>query len=123
MEYLQFLEPWMIPIVIMICVTIIVAVSVIGNIIITSMKRKDGKSLSDNKEFINALREFKENIDQRVENLEDAIHSERKRTASLKTGEGEKSKMQSAIELELDNKSPKEEKTNDSAKLRNMLNQ
>lgn len=123
MEFIQLLEPWMIPIIIMICVTIIVAVSVIGNIITTSMKRKDGKDLSENKEFINALREFKENIDQRVANLEDVVHAERKRNASLKANEGKKTNMQSAIELELDDEKTQEQDANESSKLRNMLNQ
>ncbi|WP_234567639.1 hypothetical protein [Rhodohalobacter sp. 614A] len=123
MEFIQLLEPWMIPIIIMICVTIIVAVSVIGNIITTSMKRKDGKDLSENKEFINALREFKENIDQRVANLEDVVHAERKRNASLKANEGKKTNMQSAIELELDEEKTQEQDANESSKLRNMLNQ
>lgn len=123
MEFIQLLEPWMIPIIIMICVTIIVAVSVIGNIITTSMKRKDGKDLSENKEFINALREFKENIDQRVANLEDVVHAERKRNTSLKANEGKKTNMQSAIELELDDEKTQEQDANESSKLRNMLNQ
>lgn len=123
MEFLQFLEPWMIPIVIMICVTLIVIVTSVTKIITTSISKKEGKSLSENKEFLNALREFKENIDQRMENLEDVVHAERKRSASLKSGEGKKTKMQSAIELELDDETPQEQKTGDSSKLRNMLNQ
>lgn len=123
MEFVQFLEPWMIPIVIMVCVTLIVLISSVTKIITTSISKKEGKNLSENKEFLNALREFKENIDQRVGNLEDVIHSERKRSASLKSGEGKKTKMQSAIELELDDETPQEQKSGDSSKLRNMLNQ
>lgn len=121
MEYLQFLEPWMIPIVIMICVTIIVTVSVIGNIITTSMKRKDGKNLSENKEFLNALRDFKESIDQRVSNLERIAASEKSPiTPERKNKERQK---QSAIELELDEEPNPEEETHQTSKLRNMLNQ
>ncbi len=124
MEFLQFLEPWMIPIVIMVCVTLIVMITSVTKIITTSISKKEGKSLSENKEFLNALREFKENIDQRVANLENAVHTERKHTTSLKPGEGKKTKMQSAIELELDDEIPREQKTSsDSSKLRNMLNQ
>lgn len=123
MDFLQFLEPWMIPIVIMICVTIIVAVSVIGNIITTSMKRKDGKSLSENQEFINALREFKENIEQRVSDLEEMVVNEsKKRPATLKSGP-EKERGNGAIQLEFDDEEPQEKKTSGSSKLPNMLNQ
>lgn len=122
MEYIQFMEPWMIPIVIMICATIIVTVAVIGNIITTSMKRKDGKSLAENKEFIAALREFKESIDRRVSNLEKLAASE-KPEASKKRGNKSIRSHQSAIEIELDDESPQKEKTPDSSKLKNMLNQ
>lgn len=122
MEYLQLLEPWMIPIVIMICATIIVTVGVIGNIITTSMKRKKGKSLSENKEFLNALREFKENIDQRVSNLEKLAASE-KPGASGGRGSKRIHNQQSAIELELDDETSQEESTHEPSKLRNMLNQ
>ncbi|MDX1641506.1 MAG: hypothetical protein R3220_07395 [Balneolaceae bacterium] len=122
MEFLQFLEPWMIPIVIMVCVTLIVIVTSVTKIITTSISKKEGKSISENKEFLNALREFKENIDQRVTHLEDAVIAERKKAASQKSGK-ENPKIQSAIELELDDEKPREQETSESSKLRNMLNQ
>ena len=119
MEFLQFMEPWMIPIVIMVCVTLIVAISVIGSIIKTSMERKNS-SLSDNQEFLEALRDFKENMDRRVSNLEKIAAAEKPTTQKLNKREPKK---QSAIELELDDsRSKKEEEINQSSKLKNMLN-
>lgn len=122
MEFLQFIEPWMIPIVIMICVTLIVIITSVTKIITTSISNKEGKSLSENKEFLNALREFKENIDQRVANLEDALIAEKKKSASLKSG-NEKSNMQKTIELEMDEEPDNKKQELDSSKLKNMLNQ
>lgn len=118
MEFLQFLEPWMIPIVIMVCVTLIVAISVIGNIITTSMKKKKS-SLSDNQEFLDALRDFKENMDRRVSNLEKIAAAEQPQINSTKKREPQK---QRTIELELDDDRSKEEESNHSSKLKNMLN-
>jgi hypothetical protein len=119
MEFLQFLEPWMIPIVIMICVTLIVAISVIGSIIKASMKKKNS-SLSDNQEFLEALRDFKENMDRRVSNLERIAASEEPSTQKLNKHEPKK---QSAIELELDEETRSSKNSKESSsKLRNMLN-
>lgn len=122
MEFLQFLEPWMIPIVIMICVTLIVIVASITKIITTSMKEKNRSGeLSSNKEFLNALREFKENIDTRVRNLEEIAAAEKPSAQKLKSREPKK---QSTIELEFDeNGSDEEEELKQSSKLKNMLNQ
>lgn len=121
MEFLQLLEPWMIPIVIMICVTVIVIVGSITKIITTSMKEKNRSGeLSSNKEFLNALREFKENIDRRVSNLEKIAAAENPPANSAKNRQNKK---QSSIELELDDNRSKEEELNRSSKLKNMLNQ
>lgn len=119
MEFIQFLEPWMIPIIIMICVTLIVAISVIGNIITTSMKKKEGQPLAENKEFINALREFKEDIDMRVRNLEVIASAEKPSTQKLKEREPKK---QSTISLELEDYRETEKESEQSSKLKNMLN-
>ncbi len=118
MEFLQFLEPWMIPIVIMVCVTLIVAISVIGNIITTSMKKKNS-SLSDNQEFLEALRDFKENMDRRVSNLEKIAAAENPKTNSTKKREPQK---QRTIELEMDDDRSTQQELNKSSKLKNMLN-
>lgn len=119
MEFIQFLEPWMIPIIIMICVTLIVAISVIGNIITTSMKKKEGRPLAENKEFINALREFKEDIDMRVRNLEKIASAEKTSTQKLKEREPKK---KNTISLELDDYNSPEKQSNQPSKLKNMLN-
>ena len=119
MDFLQFMEPWMIPIVIMVCVTLIVAISVVGNIITTSMKKKEGADLSENKEFINALREFKESMDHRVSRLERMVADEK---SSPSDGVNKRIKKQNTIELELDDESPQEDNVNQSSKLKNMLN-
>lgn len=120
MEFLQFLEPWMIPIVIMICVTLIVMITSVTKIITTSMSKKEGENLSENKEFLNALRDFKENMDRRVSNLEKIAASENPSgTTERKTKEKQN---QSAIELELDDEPIRKEEVNQ-AKLKNMLNQ
>lgn len=119
MEFIQSLEPWMIPIIIMICVTIIVAISVIGSIIKTSMMKKNS-SLSDNQEFLDALRDFKENMDRRVRNLEKIVADENSDEDKLKKRENQK---QNAIELELDDDGSKENiSSTQSSKLKNMLN-
>lgn len=118
MEFLQFLEPWMIPIVIMICVTLIVAISVIGSIIKASIERKNS-SLPDNQEFLEALRDFKETMDRRVSNLEEIAAAENSERGRLKNQEPQK---QNRIELELDDERSKELDSNQSSKLKNMLN-
>lgn len=119
MEFLQFLEPWMIPIVIMICVTLIVAISVIGSIIKASIEKKNS-SLPDNQEFLEALRDFKKNMDRRVSNLERIAAAEKPSEKKLDKHEPKK---QSAIELELNDNRSKKKESNQSSKLKNMLNQ
>lgn len=121
MEFIQLLEPWMIPIIIMICVTIIVAISVVGNIITTTMKKKEKNSLSENKEFLDALRDFKESMDRRVAHLEKKAAAEKPNSST--TAKNPVKQKQSAIELEFDDDSSPDEEAHQSSKLRNMLNQ
>jgi len=121
MEFIQFMEPWMIPIFIMVFVTLIVIVSSVTKIITTSMKEKNSSgNLSENKEFLNALREFKETMERRVSNLEKlAASGELKpRTKNSTT----KRNNQSSIELEL-NENSEAEKSKEPSRLKNMLNQ
>lgn len=120
MEYLQFLEPWMIPIVIMICVTLIVMISSVTKIITTSMNKREGKSLAENKEFLNALREFKETMDRRVSNLEKIAASEEPVTSSDR--QVKRKQNQRSIELEFDDEPAREKEIDQSPKLKNMLN-
>ncbi|MDZ7717471.1 MAG: hypothetical protein U5K72_01475 [Balneolaceae bacterium] len=120
MEYLQFLEPWMIPIVIMICVTVIVIVSSVTTIITTSIKEKNRSGeLTENKEFLNALREFKENMDSRVQNLEKIAAAENPAADRSKNRVTQK---QSSIEFDLDDNRTEKEALNPPSKLKNMLN-
>lgn len=124
MEFVQFLEPWMIPIVIMICVTLIVIVTSVTKIITTSMKEKNRSGdLSSNQEFLNALREFKENIDSRVRNLEEIATVEKPSEQRSKSRQNRGNQQQSAIELELDDSRSEKENGNRSSNLKNMLNQ
>lgn len=122
MEFLQFLEPWMIPIVIMICVTLIVIITSVTKIITTSMTRKEGRNLSENQEFLDALRDFKENIDRRVANLEEIASAEREDSPQIKSKKSTK-RGQSAIELKIDDKRSRTDESNQSSNLKNMLNQ
>ena len=101
----------------------IVFIIMIGSIIKTWMKKGSSKSLSENQEFLEALREFKENMERRMSNLEEIVSDERSSTVSLESGEKKRS-SQSAIELELEEESKVETKSGkENTKLRNMLNQ
>lgn len=101
----------------------IVFIVMVGSLIKTWMKRGSTKNLSENQEFLQALREFKENMERRMSNLEEIVSDEKPSTTFLNSSK-EKRNSQSAIELELENESrsktnPKEK----NMKLRNMLNQ
>lgn len=98
----------------------IVFLGIVGSIIKAAIKRKSG-NLAENKEFINALREFKEKTDRRLSNLESIVADEKPpyKQPNKETGDPKK---KSAIEIELENHSSKDQKQ-DSGKLRNMLNQ
>ncbi|MEX0646319.1 MAG: hypothetical protein WEA56_03175 [Balneolaceae bacterium] len=100
----------------------IVFLGIVGSIIKAAIKRKSG-NLAENKEFINALREFKEKTDRRLSNLESIVTDEKPSFKQQnKETETEKPKQKSAIEIELENNSSKDQKQ-ESGKLRNMLNQ
>lgn len=124
MELLEALEPWMIPIVVMVSLTAMMLIGTIGGIIKTSIKRKSEGNLSENREFLEALREFKENIDRRVTNLEVIIAGdETLENPSAAKQEKKKRDRENAIEIELDSHTEKKDSSKDSGKLRNMLNQ
>ena len=103
----------------------IVFIVMIGSIIKTWMKKGSSKSLTENQEFLEALREFKENMERRMSNLEEIVSDERPSSASLESGRGKKnSQSESAIELELEEESRGKTKSKEeNSKLRNMLNQ
>lgn len=97
--------------------------SIVGSIIKAWIKKGSKNNLSENQEFLDALREFKESIERRVANLEAIAADEEPSRSSSKSGE-EKKNVQSAIELELDDgESSGKEESSDSSRLRNMLNQ
>lgn len=99
----------------------IVFLGIVGSIINNVVKRKSKGNLSENKEFLAALREFKEKTESRLSNLEsivtdDAPQQTRKnKTSSIK-------EQNRSIDIELNHDSEKEENSN-SGNLRNMLNQ
>lgn len=105
----------------------IVFVIMVGSIINSWIKRGSKSNLSENQEFLSALREFKEKTDRRLSNLEaivadddlENVSSEnRRKTKELP----EKKEQKSAIEIEIENEEKKESEK-ESGKLRNMLNQ
>lgn len=101
----------------------IVFLGIIGSIIKAWVKKGSAKSLSENQEFLSALREFKEKTDRRLSNLE-AIVTDEEPASKVKS---EKEKLpekeeKSAIEIEIEN-DEKKESSKESGKLRNMLNQ
>lgn len=104
----------------------IVFIGVVGSIIKTAIKRKSG-DISQNKEFLAALREFKEKTDRRLSNLEAIVAGDepapenRHQTASDSKKE-EKREQSGSIEIEL-NREEDREKNGGSGKIRNMLNQ
>lgn len=120
MEYLQLMEPWMIPIVIMAFVTLIVLITTIGNVVKASVSKNETKDLTQNQEFLDALKEFKESMEMRVSRLEKEAASGTAATGSS-TSRTVKGTDQKSIEIELNEEQAKEKEPADSAKLRNML--
>lgn len=101
----------------------IVFLGMIGSIIKAWVKKGSSKSLSENQEFLSALREFKEKTDRRLSNLE-AIVTDEKPASKAKSDKKELAgkEQKSAIEIEIENEE-KKERSKESGKLRNMLNQ
>lgn len=101
----------------------IVFLGVVGSIIKGWVSKGSTKDLSKNKEFLAALREFKEKTDKRLSNLEAIVADENPRAKKQESSRNSDStKRKSAIELEVENEST-EEKPKESSKLKNMLNQ
>jgi hypothetical protein len=101
----------------------IVFLGIIGSIIKAWVKKGSSKNLSENQEFLSALREFKEKTDKRLSNLE-AIVTDEKPSSKKKSERKElpEKEQKSAIEIEIEN-DDKKENSKESGKLRNMLNQ
>ncbi|MEX2463416.1 MAG: hypothetical protein WD513_03930 [Balneolaceae bacterium] len=107
-------------------VVAIVFLGVMGSIINSWIKRGSGKNLSENKEFLNALREFKEKTDRRLSNLEAIVTDEKPTKTQSNTGKKESlgKEQKSAIQIEIENESSKEDQDQvKNSKLKNMLNQ
>ncbi len=101
----------------------IVFMGILGSIIKAAIKRKSGSNITENKEFLAALREFKENTDRRLQNLEAFVSGDE--PAPAKTGKKKKipQERKSSIEIEIENETTKEDESGQSGKLKNMLNQ
>lgn len=110
-------------------ITTIVFLSIVGSIIKTWIKGKNSTGdITKNKEFLSALRDFKEKTERRISNLE-AIASEdhqlesrnRSKESSKKENKNKKEHSR-AVEIEMNDES-KSEESRSSGNLRNMLNQ
>lgn len=100
----------------------IVFLSIVGSIINNWIKRGSGKNLTENKEFLAALREFKEKTDRRLTNLEAIVTDENPLKSGSSKKMTDKKEQKSAIQIEVENESNKESEKQ-SSKLKNMLNQ
>lgn len=99
----------------------IVFMGIVGSIIKAAIKRKGG-DLSQNKEFLAALREFKEKTDRRLSNLEAIVAGDEPPKIKPETKKENRKEPKSAIEIEIEDK-PDAEKAGDKGRLKNMLNQ
>jgi len=101
-----------------------VFLGIVGSIINNWIKRGSGsKDITKNKEFLSALREFKEKTDQRLNHLEAIVTEGEPENIRPKKSQSVKDKEQSrSIEIELNEDSDKDESSK-SGNLRNMLNQ
>ena len=99
----------------------IVFLGIVGSIINNIIKRKSKGGLSENKEFLAALREFKENTESRLSTLEAIVTDDDSQRVHQKKSSLKKEQNRS-IDIELNDDSGKEKDTK-SGNLRNMLNQ
>ncbi len=101
----------------------IVFIITLGVLINSWIKRKSGSGdLSQNKEFLSALREFKEKTDRRLTNLE-AIVSEDKPKQSSRKKSLSSTEQNHSIGIEMDDDTSGKNPQTESNKLRNMLDQ
>jgi|SRR6056297_144210 len=102
----------------------IVFIATLGSIIKAAIKRKSSGSVADNKEFLAALRDFKENTDRRLQNLEAIVSGDDPLPSKNNKKVEKKTERKSAVEIEIDDERKKEdENRTDGGKLKNMLNQ
>lgn len=93
---------------------------IVGSIIKTAIKRKSG-NLSENKEFLGALREFKEKTDRRLSNLEAIVTDDSSPSTRQSSRSEKKQEPKNSIEIEIEDRI--ESENQDKGKLKNMLNQ
>lgn len=102
----------------------IVFITTVGSIIKAAIKRKSSTNISDNQEFLAALREFKEKTDRRLQNLEAIVSGDEPLPEKSAKKETKNEERKSAIEIEIEDHSNREaDQKTDSGKLKNMLNQ
>ena len=109
----------------------IVFLAIMSSIIKTWINNRGGKSVAEDEEFLNALREFKYKTDRRLANLEaivtdenpEALGSGKNTKSKTETQKkADKKKQSSVIEIEDDSKSTEGKSDEDkSGNLRNML--
>lgn len=99
----------------------IVFLGIIGSIIKAWIKRGSGGNLSENKEFLAALREFKEKTEQRLENIEAIVSEDAPRKVASSQKKKETKQSKSSLEIEIDEE-PESESTKQGSSLKNMLN-
>lgn len=109
-------------------ITTIVFLGIVGSIIKSWIKSKNSTGdITKNKEFLSALRDFKEKTERRIANLEAIVVDEEHqlesntRTKQKKSIEN-KGEHSRAVEIEMDDENRSEE-SQSSGNLRNMLNQ
>ena len=104
----------------------IVFLGIVGSIIKAWVKKDSGKNITENKEFLAALRDFKEKTDRRLSNLEAIVTDDKPVNTKSSTVSSKKEpgrlEQKRSIEIEIENEAGKENVKQDS-KLRNMLNQ
>lgn len=107
----------------------IVFLAIMGGLIKTWIKSKNSpEDITKNKEFLSALRDFKEKTERRISNLEEIVVEEENQLKSSNRStqksienKGEHSR---AVEIELDdNERSEKSESSGSGNLRNMLNQ
>ena len=107
----------------------IVFLAIMGGLIKTWIKSKNSpEDITKNKEFLSALRDFKEKTERRISNLEEIVVEEENQLksnnrSSQKSIEN-KGEHSRAVEIELDdNERSEKSESSGSGNLRNMLNQ
>jgi hypothetical protein len=103
-------------------VVAIILIITLGTIIKTWLKKDSGGQITENREFLAALREFKENMERRVSNLEAIVTDENKVSSSKRKQHEKKLPQRNLLDIEIDSEAPEADPVQ-KTKLKNMLNQ